>query len=281
MTSTGRIKALRSNAVCRGCLVLTIGLFMTVDLIMVGGCNKTTTPTSATTTTASSSSTSLIAPNTVTVLAIGQLQLYAYSTATSTDAVVAWTSSDSGILAIDNTGLATALSSGLATITGSLQDGTSSTLSVQVVPSYQGLWAGNATVIACTDLTGFTSAGYCAQVRGSVQQWSLTLIQTGLGLSGTMTKSEGSSVLSGSVTATIGGQGDIIALTGTLAGIANGVNLVVTPISWDSFSTGTTMTGSWAANVTSPQILGSATVQWTLAGSIQVPGSKSLRSRGR
>jgi hypothetical protein len=273
----------QSNPNRRACLCIA------VSLVVIGACSKTTTPTAATTT--SSTTTSLITPAT-TVLIIGQSQLYSYSTATSTDGISAWTSSNSGILTIDNTGLATGLSNGLATITGSLTDGTTSTLSVQVVPNYQGSWGGTSRVLECTDVAGFTSGGYCAQIASSVQQWTLTLLQSGLELSGTMTKSEGANVLSGTVNAVIGGSGDIIAMTGSLAGLAGGTNLVVTPISWDSFVVGNTMTGNWSGNVTSPQITGLATVQWSLNGTALTPASvsragpttsavKSLRTAGR
>jgi Bacterial Ig-like domain (group 2) len=254
----------------RACLCIAVGLFT------IAACSNSGTPTTATTTTAPA--TSLITPDT-TVLAIGQTQLFTYSTATATDGIFTWTSSNPGILAIDNTGLATGLSSGLSTITGQLTDGTSSTLSVQVVPNYQGLWAGTSTVIACTDVLGFTSAGYCSQVSNAVQQWTLTLLQTGLSVSGTMTKSEGASVLTGNVSATVGGSGDLIAMTGTLAGVANGTNLVVTPISWDSFAAGSNMTGSWSANVTSSQVLGSATLQWSLIGALQGVSATASRTR--
>jgi hypothetical protein len=262
----GPAKAVQSNRDRRTCWCLA------VSLVVMGACSKTTAPTAATTTTSTTSS--LITPAT-TVLIIGQSQLYSYSTATSTDGVSAWTSSNSGILTIDNTGLATGISNGLATITGSLTDGTTSTLAVQVVPNYQGSWAGTSSVLECTDLMGFTSAGYCAQIRSSVQQWTLTLLQSALQLSGTMTKSEGANVLSGNVTGIVGGSGDIITMVGSLGGFASGANLVITPISWDSFSVNNTMTGNWAGNVTSPQITGLATVQWSLSGTAQVPASVS------
>jgi hypothetical protein len=41
---------------------------------------------------------------------------------------------------------------------------------------------------------------------------------------------------------------------------------VATLISWNSLAIGTTMTGVWATNVTSPQIVGIVTVQWSLNG---------------
>jgi hypothetical protein len=235
---------------------------MAAGLLVFGACSNTTAPT--TTTPTPTTPTTLITPATTVVL-IGQTLPYSLPSAAST-AVVTWTSSNTSVLTIDSTGLATGIASGAATITATPDTGTASTLAVQVVPNYQGTWAGNATVLSCTPLDGFKSAGYCTQIRGSVQQWTLTLTQSGLDLSGTMTKSEGANVLNGTVSGAIGGSGDIISMKGPLAGLASGANLVVTPISWDSFANGGLLTGSWAANVTSQQILGSATVQWSLSG---------------
>jgi hypothetical protein len=245
-------------------------LCIVASLFMIEACSTSTAPTSTTTTTTPTST--LITPATA-ALTIGQTQLYSYSTATAAN-VITWTSSNAAVLTIDGTGLATAVASGVATITGALDTGTSSTLTVEVVPNYQGSWAGTIKVIACTGVDGFASAGYCS-LLGSVQQWTLTLTQTGLTLSGTMTKSEGANVLNGAVTATIGGQGDIVSMTGALGGVANGANLLVTPIAWDSFASGTSMSGSWSANVTSSQLTGSATVQWLLTGSGQLSASAS------
>jgi hypothetical protein len=78
-----------------------------------------------------------------------------------------------------------------------------------------------------------------------------------------MTISEGGNLLNGSLTGSIAAGGDAV-MTGTLAGLANGSNLQLGVISWDSLADGTNMTGTWAGNVTSPQILGIATLQWSL-----------------
>jgi hypothetical protein len=235
-------------------------------LLMIVACASSTAPTTTLPTT--TTVTTNIAPAN-TALQIGQTQAYTLTTATS-GSVVTWISSNSGVLSIDATGLATAITAGASTITATSDSGTSSTLTVEVVPSYQGSWTGTSTVLSCTDLDGLLSAGYCAHVRGSVAQWTLILTQTGLTLSGTMTKSEGGAVLSGNVTGTIGASGDIISINGPLAGLVNGQNLTLTPISWDSFASGTIMTGSWAANVTSAQTPGTATVQWSLTGAMAI-----------
>jgi hypothetical protein len=234
-------------------------------LLVAGGCSDdapspnpvdpTTPPTTA------------ISPA-ATVLQIGQTQVYTLTPATTTN-VITWTSSNQSVLTIDATGMATGLANGVSTVTGSSDAGTSATLAVQVVPVYAGSWAGTTSVLACTDLAGFASAGYCAQSLGATERWTLTLTQSGLSLTGTMTKSEGPNVLNGTVNGSIGGSGDIISITGTLAGFARGANLVLTPISWNALAAGNTITGTWAANVTSQQILGIATLQWRLAGTLQ------------
>ena len=92
---------------------------------------------------------------------------------------------------------------------------------------------------------------------------TLTLTQSGLGVTGAITKAEGANLLNGSVAGSIGAGGDIT-LAGTMAGIADGSSFQLTLISWNSLADGSRMTGSWAANVTSPQILGIATLQWSL-----------------
>jgi hypothetical protein len=235
-----------------------------VVLLAVGGCGDSTSPSPIN---PNPTPTTAITPAT-TVLQIGQTQAYTFTPAPTTN-VITWTSSNESVLTIDATGTATGLANGVSTITGSSDSGTSATLAVQVVPVYAGSWAGTTPVLACTDLAGFASAGYCSQSVGVTERWTLTLTQSGLALTGTMTKSEGANVLSGTVIGAIGGSGDIIALRGTLAGFARGANLVLTPISWNALATGNTITGTWAANVTSEQILGIATLQWQLAGTLQ------------
>ena len=67
------------------------------------------------------------------------------------------------------------------------------------------------------------------------------------------------------------GSGGDVTLTGTLAGVSNGANLSVTLLSWNSLAINSRMTGVGAANVTSQQILGIATVQWSVAGVTLAP----------
>jgi Bacterial Ig-like domain (group 2) len=198
---------------------------------------------------------------TTSVLVIGQTQPYSTANGPSTD-VTTWSSTDPNVLAIDSTGNATAIAKGVVTITA-VAATQSATLQVQVVPNYQGTWTGSTTNTACTSIGGFAS--YCAQGVGAGQAFALSLSQSGLTVSGALTKAEPGGVLSGAVNGSIGPGGDIT-LTGTLTGVSSGSNIVATLISWNSLAIGTTMTGLWATNVTSPQIVGIVTVQWSLNG---------------
>ena len=232
-------------------------------LLAAGSCTDSneTSPTTPTTPAAPA-----ITPAT-TVLQIGQTQLYGITPTTTN--TITWTSSNQSVLTIDEGGTATGLANGVSTVSASADGGISATLAVQVVPVYAGNWAGTSEVLACTDLAGFASAGYCAQSLGVTERWTLSLTQSGLSVTGTMTKTEGANVLSGTISGAIGGSGDIISMTGTLSGFARGANLLLTPISLNLIASGRSLTGTWAANVTSQQILGIATIQWHLAGTSQ------------
>ena len=222
-------------------------------------CGDSNTP--AVTTPTTTAVAAAVSPG-ITNIQIGQTQAFTL-TATPAAATVTWTSSNTNVMTIDEGGNATAVGVGAATISGLGDAGQTAALTVQVVPIYQGNWTGTATVIACTDLAGFTANNYCAQNLGVPKRVTLTLTQAGLSVIGTMTKSEGANLLTGSVGGVILGAGDI-SMAGALAGLANGANLQLSVISWNSLADGRLMTGSWAGNVTSPQILGLATLQWSL-----------------
>jgi hypothetical protein len=236
-------------------LLATASLLAALAVSACGGDNPST-PTTPTATTA-------ITPAT-TALAVTQTQTYTLS-ATTTPTSVTWVSGNTNALTIDSSGNATAVGVGASTITATDNNNAAqtATLTVQTVPLYQGNWAGTATVIACTDLVGFTSAGYCASNLGTTQQVTLNLTQSGLTVSGSMSKSEGGSLLSGPISGTTGIAGDIT-LTGILVGVVNSSNVALALISWNSYANGASMTGTWAGTVTSPQTLGSATLQWSL-----------------
>src|SRR6185295_10607155 len=158
-------------------------IFLVAALSVSACSNNNTTPTTPTTPTV----TSAITPAT-SVLPLTQTQTYTLS-ATPTPTTVTWVSSNTNALTIDSGGTATAVGVGAATITATGDAAQTATLTVQTVPLYQGNWIGTATVLACTDLAGFTAAGYCARNLGTTQQVTLTLNQSGLTLSGSMTKS--------------------------------------------------------------------------------------------
>jgi uncharacterized protein YjdB len=233
-------------------LLAAFSLVAALFVCACGGDSSTaTTPTSTT----------AITPAT-TALAVGQSQTYTLS-ATPSPTTVTWVSSNTNALTIDNSGNATAVGVGASTITATGDAGQTATLTIQTLPFYQGNWIGTATVIACTDLVGFSANNYCGQSLGQTQQVTLSLTQSGLTMSGSMTKSEGPNLLAGTVSGAAGINGDIT-LTGTLTGLSNGSNFSLALISWNSFSDGTNMTGRWSGNLTSPQILGLATLQWSL-----------------
>jgi hypothetical protein len=229
-----------------------------VAALAAGRCSNNDTAASTTTT---ATPTSAITPGT-TVYQLGQTQTFTL-TAASTPTNVSWASSNTNVLTIDGDGNAVAVGVGTATITSTADASLSATLAVQVVPIYQGNWTGTARVLACTDVAGFLSAGYCAKNIGVTNTVTLSLTQNGSSVSGSMTKSEGTNLLNGSVSGTINAGGDVT-FTGTLAGLANGSNLLLIVVTWNSLADSANMTGTWSANITSPQILGIATLQWSL-----------------
>lgn len=226
-------------------------------------CSNDETATSPTSTTTSNAA---ITPTT-TVYQIGQTQTLTM-TAQNTPTNVVWSSSNPNIVTIDSGGNFVAVGVGAATITASADAGLSATLSLQIVPIYQGNWIGTAQVLACTDIAGFLSNGYCAKNLGTVNAVTLNMSQSGATVNSTITKTEGANLLNGTVTGPIGAGGDIT-LTGTLAGLASGSNLQLSVISWNSLADGAKMTGTWSGNITSPQILGIATLQWSLSMRLQ------------
>jgi hypothetical protein len=252
--------------------------------LLVGACANSSSPTTASSSTTPAITLTGLNPSRVeTMLQIGQAQMYQLTNVPSTS-VITWTSNAPNVLTVDSTGNATGISSGDATLMASADSGQSATLVVQVVPVYAGTWTGSVTVVGCTDLVGFTAAGYCAHNMGAVQAFTMSLSQTnsstGNVVSGTFTKGEGGNTLSGSVSGgNLGSGGDLGGLTGLLGGVADGVNLSVTLTSWNSLVTATNMAGVWGANLTSPQIPGVASVSYSLTNVTLVPVSGSESSR--
>jgi hypothetical protein len=229
-----------------------------VACLWAAGCGPSPTAATSTTDTATFAITPVI-----TVQIVGQTQTWGVVNAAA-DSTVTWMSSDPTLLTIDSDGNSTAIAKGVVTIIAQTSTSQEATLQVQVVPNYEGTWTGQAVMIACTDIGGFASARYCAQGT-TPQPVTLTLVHENLSVTGTLSKSEGDGQLSGIVTGNVGTGGDIT-LTGTISGLSRGANLAAALTSWNALVTDTSMTGSWSANITSPQILGIATVQWSLTG---------------
>ena len=258
--------------------------FAVVVGLWIGACSNSSSPTAATTSTTPAVTLSGFNPSRIDgVVQVGQSQVYQLTNTPSTS-VITWTSSDPNLLTVDSTGNATGIASGQITLTASADTGQKASLAIQVVPVYGGTWAGNVTVIGCDNLVGFAAVGYCSRTMGSIQAFTMSLNQTnsstGNVVSGTFTKGEGGNTLSGSVSGgNIGVGGDVGGLTGLLGGVADGVNLSVTLTSWNSFATATTMTGTWGANVTSPQIPGVASVRYSLSDVTLLPVTGSSLGR--
>jgi hypothetical protein len=235
---------------------------------LASGCGSNTPTTPSTTTPPTTPTPTLSNTPATTVLMIGQTQTYSATKSDSSTETVTWSSTDSGVLPIDGDGNAVGLARGSVTITAtSTNDSTlTATLKVQVVPVYQGDWSGTTTMTACTDIGAFATNGYCSRRIGGGQRLAMSLTQSNLAITGTITKIEAGGQISGSVTGSIGTNGDITQLTGTLSGNVDGADLSVKLISWDSLATGTNMTGTWATTVSSAQVPGSVTEQWSFPG---------------
>jgi hypothetical protein len=234
---------------------------------VTSGCGGNDTPTTPITSTTTTVPALTITPAT-TVLTVGQTQTYTATKSDSSTEAVTWSSTDSGILNIDADGNGVAVARGAVTLTATSMADSNLTakLNVQVVPGYQGDWSGATTMTACTDIGGFATGGYCAQRLVTPQRLILSLTQNNLAITGTITKIEAGGQTSGSVIGSVGTNGDITQLAGTLTGNVNGADLAVKLISWNSLATGSSMTGNWATTVTSAQVTGSVTEQWAFTG---------------
>ena len=237
--------------------------------LSASACTDSSTPTTPTTTTATAAALA-ITPSTG-VLIVGQTQAFSTLNAASTVVVTTWTSSDPGILTIDGDGNATAIAKGTATITAATDDGMTATQQLLVAPNYQGTWTGTNIVTACTDIAGFLSNSYCVTHLRTPERLTMVLSQINLAVNGTITRSEAGGQAVGSVSGVVGSAGDLATLVGTLTGVVNGSNQTMALISWNSLATNTTMTGTWAATITSPQVVGIATVQWSFSGLTLTP----------
>lgn len=98
-----------------------------------------------------------------------------------------WTSSDTSVLSVSATGLATAGRAGRVTIGAASQSGSGS-IALRVVPDYQGTWTGGISrpQITCS---ASSTAAFCAPGVATAGTVTLTIAQVGDQLTGTLTDS--------------------------------------------------------------------------------------------
>lgn len=154
--------------------------------LFLGGCDNTSTPTAP-------STGSLQITTARSVLRSGETQPLTVTSGGSAVTGATWTSSDNSVLTVSATGIATAGRAGRATVTatsGSL----SGSLALRVVPDYTGTWTGGATRVQVTCSTGSTSP-VCVPGASTAASVSLTVVQVGDQLTGTLTDSAEPSVV--------------------------------------------------------------------------------------
>lgn len=163
-----------------------VRLALVVVVALATGCNDKTNPAAPS------------APTATTLLIIGDdavragLSTTYTATATMSDGTTrtvtpTWTSSSAGVASVDSAGRLVGLAHGSTNLTAS-HEGRSASKTVQVVNNYEGNWAGNVVVKACTDSGDLTNrdGGWCRSGPGRVGNvWSigLALSQTGRNLS--------------------------------------------------------------------------------------------------
>ena len=150
--------------------------------LLVAGCdNNSSTPTSP-------SGGSLQITTTRPILRAGETALLVMSGTSSAPVTNAtWTSTDTSVLTVSATGVATAVRAGRVTVTAS--SGTSTgTLALRVVPDYQGTWSGG---LARVQVTCSVASASPLCVPGAPTAGTLTLrvVQTGDQLTATLVDS--------------------------------------------------------------------------------------------
>lgn len=139
---------------------------------LLAGCdNNSTTPTSP-------SGGTLQVTATRSVLRSGEAQpLTVSSSAGAPVTGVTWASTDTSVLAVSATGIATAVRAGRVTVTATVGS-SSGTLSLRVVPDYQGTWSGGITRLQLTCSPGSTSP-LCVPGASTAGTVTLRVQQTG------------------------------------------------------------------------------------------------------
>jgi hypothetical protein len=140
--------------------------------LLLAGCdNNSTTPTSP-----SGGALQITAPRSV--LRSGEAQPLTVTSSSGAPVVgLIWSSTDSSVLTVGATGIASAGRAGSATVTAT-SGSSSGSLALRVVPDYQGTWSGSITRIQLTCSTGSTSP-LCAPGAPTGGTVTLRIQQTG------------------------------------------------------------------------------------------------------
>jgi hypothetical protein len=181
------------------------------------------------------------------------------SNGTTQTVTPAWSSSNSGVAAVDGNGRVTGQSHGQSTLTAAHQ-GVSATKAVSVIANFGGQWSGRYVMRACDQSGIFAIVGYCQGLGpiGSTGPISLALTQGGTDqsqLSGTI--NFGGS-LSGNVTGNVTSDARMV-IGGSFDVNSSGVTFTFRVGGWESRLSGTSsMTGRWADNLTAVGVPGNA-----------------------
>ena len=105
----------------------------------------------------------------------------------STQAAVGgtWSSNNSSVATVDETGLVTIVGSGTVSISMSYS-GMTGSKSIRGLPNYQGTWTGTYRIDSCSSTGDYFTAGFCSSLpTGTVLETNLILTQTLDSVSGT------------------------------------------------------------------------------------------------
>jgi hypothetical protein len=97
-------------------------------------------------------------------------------TSAATAVQAQWSVDVPAVATVDGSGRVTGVSAGTATVTATHQSRTA-TRSLRVVPDFQGFWAGDSRVTACTQSSGFAPSTWCTQRRDRFFPTSVTIEQ--------------------------------------------------------------------------------------------------------
>lgn len=132
--------------------------------------------------------------------------------------------------------------------------------------NYQGQWVGEHTIAACNGTGGFAQ-GFCSTFAvGTTLPVTLTLTQTGRQVSGTLAMG----ALTGSVSGPVSTTNDHLLLAGSIISISNGTTTTIVVQGWDTFATGTSMTGGWGTTWTLSSLGGAGQIVHAIRTLIKV-----------